>query len=96
MFLINQSKLNNGNTRAISGICLKLTTKIAEGRHWLLFDIRIVNFERISHIQVFPFGYEQVNAAWDLSKICIQDIVKINILEKCSNREVISKRMYFY
>ena len=38
-------KVNNRNTRTRCEICLKLTIKIPERRHWRF----IVNFEHISH-----------------------------------------------
>ena len=41
---------NNGNTRTGCEICLKLTIKAPEQRHWCRFGVFIVNFEHISHL----------------------------------------------
>ena len=43
-------KVNNRNTRTRSGICLKLTIKTQERRHWHRSGIFMVNFEHISHL----------------------------------------------
>ena len=42
-------KVNNENPRAVYEICLKLTIKTPEYRHWQCFGVFIVNFEHISH-----------------------------------------------
>ena len=42
-------KFNNRNTRTRCEICLKLTLKKAERRHWRRSDVFIVNFKYISH-----------------------------------------------
>ena len=42
-------KVNNRNTRKNCEICLKLTIKTAERRHWRRSGAFIVNFEHISH-----------------------------------------------
>ena len=47
-------KCNDGNTRTMFQICLKLTVKTAEGER-RPFGVFIVSFEQISHIaQAFP------------------------------------------
>ena len=43
-------KVNNGNTRTISEICLKMLIKTREWHQWRLAVVFIVNFEQISHI----------------------------------------------
>ena len=43
-------KVNNRNTRIRCEICLKLTIKILERRHWHRSGIFIVNFEHTSHL----------------------------------------------
>ena len=43
-------KVNNRNTRTSCEICLKLTIKIPERRHWRCSGIFIVSFEYISHL----------------------------------------------
>ena len=53
-------KVNNRNTRTRCEICLKLTIKTSERRHWYRSGVPIVNFEYIS-----PFNFEQVNVGWD-------------------------------
>ena len=49
-------KVNKRNTRTRCEICLKLTIKIPERRHWRRSGIFIVNSEHISHlVLVFLF-----------------------------------------
>ena len=43
-------KVNNRNTRTRCDICLKLTIKIPERRHWRRSGVLFVNFEHISHL----------------------------------------------
>ena len=43
-------KVNNRSIRTRCGICLKLTIKIPERRHWRRSGIFIVNFEHILHL----------------------------------------------
>ena len=43
-------KINNENTRTISGICSRLITKTTKQCQRLSSGIFIVNFEQISHI----------------------------------------------
>ena len=43
-------KINNRNTRAICEICLQLTIKTPERRHWRRSGFFFFNFEQISHI----------------------------------------------
>ena len=43
-------KVNYRNTRTRCEICLKVTIKIPERRHWRRSGIFIVNFEHISHL----------------------------------------------
>ena len=43
-------KVNNRNTSTRCEICLKLTNKTPEGRHWRRSAVFIVNFEHISHL----------------------------------------------
>ena len=38
-------KVNNRNTRASCEICLELTIKTPERRHWRRSDVFIVNYE---------------------------------------------------
>ena len=45
-------KANNGDTKAISDFCSKMTIKTPE-RHWRHSGAFIDNFEQISHILVF-------------------------------------------
>ena len=45
-------KVSNRNTTTRCEICLKLTIKIPERRHWRRPAIFIVNFEYISHLVV--------------------------------------------
>ena len=64
-------KVNNGNTRAMCEICLKLTTKKSKWRQWRRSGVFIVNFEQIvvwlcfhcwlwtSKCQLDCFGYRQ-------------------------------------
>ena len=43
-------KVNIRNTRTKCEICLKLTIKTSERRHWRRSDVFIVIFEHISHL----------------------------------------------
>ena len=43
-------KVNNRNTRRRCEICLKLTIKTPERRHWRRSGVFIVNFKHISHL----------------------------------------------
>ena len=43
-------KVNNRNTRARCEICLKLTIKTPERRHWRRCGVFIVNSEHMSHL----------------------------------------------
>ena len=43
-------KIKVGNTRTRCEICLKLTIKIPERRHWRRSSIFIINFEHISDL----------------------------------------------
>ena len=43
-------KVNNKNTRTRCEICLKLTIKTPQRRHWRDYGVFIVNFEHISHL----------------------------------------------
>ena len=45
-------KVNNRNTGERCEICLKLTLKTLEQRHWFHSVVFIVNFEHISHISL--------------------------------------------
>ena len=55
-------KFNNRISRKRCEICLKLTIKTPERRHWRRTGVFIVNFERISHLfLVFLLMLEQVN-----------------------------------
>ena len=47
---IYQFKVNNRKTRAMSEICLTLTIKTPERRHWRRSGVFVFNFEQISHI----------------------------------------------
>ena len=46
-------------------MCLKLTTKTPECRHWRRSGFCIVNFEHISHLfyRVYIVDFEQVNVS---------------------------------
>ena len=44
------SKVNNKNSRARCEMCLKLTIKTLERRHWRRSGVFIVNFEHILHL----------------------------------------------
>ena len=55
-------KVNNRNIRTMCEICLKLTIKTPERRHWRRYGILIINFEHISHFVLVNF--ELVNADW--------------------------------
>ena len=49
-------KVNKRNTRTRFEICSKLIIKAPERRHWLRYDVFIVNFEHVSHlVLVFLF-----------------------------------------
>ena len=43
-------KVHSRNTRTRCKICLKLTIKTQERRHWRRYVVSIVNFEHISHL----------------------------------------------
>ena len=43
-------KVNNRNTRTRCEICLELTMKTPERRHWCRSSVFIVNFEHISYL----------------------------------------------
>ena len=45
-------KVNNRNTRTRCKICLKLTIKTPERRHWRRSGVFIVNIEHISHFVI--------------------------------------------
>ena len=58
-------KVNNRNTRKRYEICLKITIKTSEWRHWRCSGAFIGNFEYISHLFLvfLLLNFEQVNAA---------------------------------
>ena len=60
-------KVNFRNTKARCQICLKLTIKTPERRHWRRFGVFVVNFEHIftpcSSVSIV--NLERVNADWD-------------------------------
>ena len=49
--------------KGVNEMCLKLTTKTPECRHWRRSSFFIVNFEHISHLfdRVYTVDFEQVN-----------------------------------
>ena len=56
-------KVNNRNNRKSGEICLKLTIKTPEWRHWHRFCVFIINLEHILHLssRVFTAYFKQVN-----------------------------------
>ena len=66
-------KFNNGNNKAISEICSKLTIKTLERHQWHCSGAFIVNFEQVSDIVlVFPLLTlnKYMLARWDPHIIC--------------------------
>ena len=60
-------KFNNRSIRLKCEICLKLTIKTRERRHWHRSGVLIVNFEHISHCSsVSIVNFEYVIACWNI------------------------------
>ena len=59
------SKVDNGNTRKLCEIRSKLVLMTSGQRHWRLYGVFVVNFEKIFHSSdVSIVEFEQANAGW--------------------------------
>ena len=65
-FSIYLFKDSNGKTRTMCEICLKVTIRTPERRHWCCSGVFIINFEHILHIALYfsIVDFEQVIASW--------------------------------
>ena len=64
---------NNRNTRTMCEICLKLTIKTPERRHWRRSGVFIGNFKQISHV-ILVFLLSTLNKQMSAGLMCWNDV----------------------